>query len=425
MKRLLAMLLSVVLVLGVFGAGAMANKEPETAPVVSETLTGTNALAFGDMKERILSGNPSMLAVGANIEMIERIDYKVLEEDMRDALNATVAQQAMSQAASGMSALANPANYGVAMLTGTMMEMSLSQQYEACKESYESILDGEMQKDNADLVRQLKNTQNTVVMVGETLYVTLLGLDLSEGALTRQEQALERTLTELTLRRELGQISDLTLRQAENGALQLASGKASLEAGRAELERQLNALTGAPITAEISLETLPEVTAQQLAAIDVEKDLERAKAASYELYAAKKTLEEEDEAWQDIWERYGHNLYKETHYEYVQGELTWEAAQHTYRATVENFELAFRNLCTKVGDYAQVLEAAKAALRLEESNETLAKLKYERGMISRNAYLEACDTLETAREKVTSAKYDLFTAYNNYRWAVDEGLLNG
>ncbi|MBQ5740113.1 MAG: hypothetical protein IIV78_06855, partial [Oscillospiraceae bacterium] len=119
MKRLLAMLLSVVLVLGVFGAGAMANKEPETAPVVSETLTGTNALAFGDMKERILSGNPSMLAVGANIEMIERIDYKVLEEDMRDELNATVAQQAMSQAASGMSALANPANYGVAMLSGT------------------------------------------------------------------------------------------------------------------------------------------------------------------------------------------------------------------------------------------------------------------------------------------------------------------
>lgn len=46
-------------------------------------------------------------------------------------------------------------------------------------------------------------------------------------------------------------------------------------------------------------------------------------------------------------------------------------------------------------------------------------------MISRNAYLEASDTLTTAREKVTSAKYDLFTAYNNYRWAVDEGLLNG
>ena len=425
MKRLTAMLLSIALVLGLFGAGVTATQEPESAPVVTETLTGTNELSFADFKERMLTGSPSMLVLEANIEMIERINYDDLEEDMRDALNATVAAQAMTQAAAGMSAVANPSNYGAAFVTNTLMEMNLNQQYEACKEAYESIIDGEMQKDNADLVRQLRNTQNTAVMMGETLYITLLGLDVQSGALRRQSDALERTLTELALRRRLGQVSDLTVAQAENGKVQLESGLASLETGRDALVRQLNSLTGAPLTATLSLADVPEVTAEQLAEIDVEKDLERAKAASYALYTAKQTLDDADEAWKDIWDRYGHNLYKETHYEYVQGELTWQAAQHTYRAEVESFELNFRNLCDKVFDYAQLLDAAKAAAKVEESNVTVARLKYERGMISKNAWLDALDALETAREKVTSAKYDLFTSYNNYRWAVEEGLLNG
>ena len=32
---------------------------------------------------------------------------------------------------------------------------------------------------------------------------------------------------------------------------------------------------------------------------------------------------------------------------------------------------------------------------------------------------------QAAQDAVTSAEYDLLTAYNNYRWAVDFGLLNG
>ncbi len=425
MKRMLAMLLSLTLVLGATAGLTMATEETKAALGAAQPESAKNELSFDQIKERMLTGNQSMLVLEANIRMIEAIDYDDLEEDMRDQMNAAVAQQAMSQAAAGMSAVMNPASMGLAMLTGSMMEMSLGQQYEAYKEAYESILDGEMQKDNSDLVWQLRNTENSAIMMGETLYITLLGLSMQDGALARQDKALARAVEELTLRHQLGQISELTLRQAENGKLQLASGKATLEANLASLNRQMNSLTGAALTAELSLAPLPEVTEQQLAQIDVEKDLERAKAASYELYAAKQTLDEADEVYQDIWDRYGHNLYKEEQYEYVKGVLTWEAAQHTYRAAVESFELSFRNLCDQVLDYKQVLEAAKAALTLEESNCELAKLKYERGMISRNAFYEAQDKLASAQESVESAKYNLFTAYNNYRWAVDEGQLNG
>ena len=35
------------------------------------------------------------------------------------------------------------------------------------------------------------------------------------------------------------------------------------------------------------------------------------------------------------------------------------------------------------------------------------------------------DRLYTAQDTVSGADRDLFTAYNNYRWAVDYGLLAG
>ena len=52
------------------------------------------------------------------------------------------------------------------------------------------------------------------------------------------------------------------------------------------------------------------------------------------------------------------------------------------------------------------------------------ELKYQRGMISKNALLTAEDELKTAQESVQTAQDNLFSTYNNYRWAVDHGVLN-
>ena len=52
------------------------------------------------------------------------------------------------------------------------------------------------------------------------------------------------------------------------------------------------------------------------------------------------------------------------------------------------------------------------------------QLKYEQGTISKNALLTAQDDLAAAEETVATAQRNLFSAYNNYRWAVDSGILN-
>ncbi len=112
-------------------------------------------------------------------------------------------------------------------------------------------------------------------------------------------------------------------------------------------------------------------------------------------------------------------------YEYIAVKHRWQAAQYTYNAAVQNFELSFRSLYDSVQSYASALNAAKVSLECERSDLAAAQLRYEQGTISENALHTAEDELYTAQGTVSGAERDLFTAYNNYRWAVDYGLLAG
>ena len=98
---------------------------------------------------------------------------------------------------------------------------------------------------------------------------------------------------------------------------------------------------------------------------------------------------------------------------------------YVYVSATQGAEMRFRTLYYQVRDNAQVLEAARAALTSKEADYAAMELKYAQGNISRNQLLSAQDEVEEARDKVHSAALDLFTSYNNYRWAVDYGILNG
>ena len=329
-------------------------------------------------------------------------------EDLRDGLNQIAEAQWMMLQIPGAGE--------------TYTYKSLQDQYDTLRKTFDDIKDGKLQQDNADLVRQLRDAENQLLMAGQTLYINLLGLEDQSTAQTRQTAALDRTIEEVKLRYELGQVSAMTLQQTEAGKAQVESGKAAIDAAVAQLRRQLNAMIGEELTAPLTLNALPEVTAEQLAAMDVEKDLEKAKAASYDLYAAKLTLDDADEEYKDKARDLGYN---EDNYEYIAVKHRWQAAQYTYNAAVQNFELSFRSLYDSVQSYASALNAAKVSLECERSDLAAAQLRYEQGTISENALHTAEDELYTAQDTVSGAERDLFTAYNNYRWAVDYGLLAG
>ena len=410
-KRWMALLLALAM-LSALAVGALADEHDKEKPAAEETAqTAPDAegtLHFENLSARMKTGYYTVMSLEENIAAIECIDYDKMYEDLRDGLNQIAETQWMMLQIPGAGE--------------TYTYKSLQDQYDTLRKTFDDIKDGKLQQDNADLVRQLRDAENQLLMAGQTLYINLLGLEDQSAALTRQTAALDRTIEEVKLRYELGQVSAMTLQQTEAGKTQVESGKAALDAAVAQLRRQLNAMIGEELTAPLTLNALPGVTAEQLASMDVEKDLERAKAISYSLYAAKLTLDDADEEYKDKARDLGYN---EDNYEYIAVKHRWQAAQYTYNAAVQNFELSFRSLYDSVQSYASALNAAKVSLECERSDLAAAQLRYEQGTISENALHTAEDELYTAQDTVSGAERDLFTAYNNYRWAVDYGLLAG
>lgn len=410
MKKRWTALLLVLAMLSALAVGALADeqKKDETAAETAQTAPDAEGtLRFENLSARMKTGYYTVMSLEENIAAIECIDYDKMYEDLRDNLNL-IADYQWGMIQAGQS--------------GSYAYETLEQRYDNARKTFDDIKEGKLQQDNADLVRQLRNMQDSLTAMGESLYVNLLSLEDQSAALTRQTAALDRTIKEVKLRYELGQVSAMTLQQTEAGKAQVESGKAAIDAAAAQLRRQLNAMIGEELTAPLTLNALPEVTAEQLASMDVEKDLEKAKAASYDLYAAKLTLEDADEEYKD---KAGDLGYNEDNYEYIAVKHRWQAAQYTYNAAVQNFELSFRSLYDSVQSFASALNAAKVSLECERSDLAAAQLRYEQGTISENALHTAEDELYTAQDTVSGAERDLFTAYNNYRWAVDYGLLAG
>lgn len=409
-KRWTALLLALAM-LSALAVGALADEQKKDETAAEETAQTTpdaaGTLSFENLGARMRTGNYTLLSLEENVAAIECLDYDKMYEDLRNGLNSIASAQW------GLIQMGQGESYTYETLT---------QRYDALRKNFDDIKEGKLQQDNADLVRQLRNMQDSLTAMGESLYVNLLSLEDQSAALTRQNAALDRTIEEVKLRYELGQVSAMTLQQTEAGKAQVESGKAAIDAAAAQLRRQLNAMIGEELTAPLTLNALPGVTAEQLAAMDVEKDLEKAKAVSYGLYAAKLTLDDADEEYKD---KAGDLGYNKDNYEYIAVKHQWQAAQYTYNAAVQSFELSFRSLYDSVQSYASALNAAKVSLECERSDLAAAQLRYEQGTISENALHTAEDELYTAQDTVSGADRDLFTAYNNYRWAVDYGLLAG
>ena len=335
--------------------------------------------------------------------MLESIDYDDLKDDLRDQLNE-IAQGQWFMVQFDQE--------------GTLAYEQMQQAYDAVREQFDAIKDGEMQEDNAGTIRQLKNLQDQIVMGGEATYVALAAMEIQEASLQRQLTAMNRTVEEMELRYQLGQISSLQLSQVKAGQTSLASGLETLRMNIRTYKAQLELLLGAEMTGEIALGPVPTVTEKQLEAMDLEKDLAAAKEKSYELYDAAQTLEDQREDFKDNYS------YHSTSLSSRQAWHTWQAAQYTYNNTVQNYELRFRGLYAQVKDYKQIWEAAKVSLESQKLSAAASELKYEQGTISYNALLDARDELTAAEEKVQSAANDLFSSYNTYCWAVQHGILN-
>ncbi len=362
-------------------------------------------LSFANLESRMRENNLTVLMLEESIASIDEIDFDKMQEDLRDQLNDIAKLQYVS--------IAYPE------AAGGMTFDSLQSSYDALKEQFDDLKEGKIQDDYDAVVRQLRNTEDQMIKTAETIYINILELQNTDEQLQRSLAAMNRTVQEMELRYDLGQISALQLQQTESGRTQLKSNLETVEMNLDNLIVQMEVMIGAEQTGALKLGEIPDVTNGQIAAMDLEKDLAAAKEVSYALFNAQKTLNDAKETYEDAIDGKGISSYQRK-----SAEHTWKAAQYTYEAAVQSFELSFRTAFNAVADQQQLLKASQTALALQQDTYASMELKYQQGSISKNALQDAKDDLDDAQTAVDTARHNLFTAYRTYRWAVDRGLLN-
>ena len=187
---------------------------------------------------------------------------------------------------------------------------SLESSIESLEDTIADIRSGKTQKTAQDGIRQMENLEDQVVVGAENLYMTVLELQNTRSALERSLEAMDRTIQEMELRYQLGQISALQLQQAKGGRTQIESGIATLESSMDGAVVQLEMMVGADVTGRMRVAEVPEISDALVEAIDYENEVESAKERSYDLYAARVTLNDAEEDYKEAKKEHGKNTYE-------------------------------------------------------------------------------------------------------------------
>ena len=358
------------------------------APVIEVGEASPDMVMFVDLADMVKKNSPAYKALRANASAIDDA------EDQVDTMKTMLARVESALAALDSNPDLTPEE-----------KAEQKAQLQSQKTQLQSGISGLSSMANQD-TSQMDGTANQLILGSESIYIALVGLEIQETALVRQLAALDRTIAELKVRHEWGQVSQLQLMEAENGRASLVSGLTTLRMNMTNLRMQLENMLGQDITGTIEVGTLPRVTAEQLSAIDLEKDLKMVLRRNPDVQAAEN---KEDSL-------FGSGM---------TGDLLDsmpDAADYGIERAKLQAEMKFRSLYRELMDSRQVLTNAKSSLEVEQLAYQAEELKYNQGTISKNAFLAAADELQTAKEAVLTAENNLFSTYNEYNWAVKHGI---
>lgn len=455
--RVLALGLTCTALLSLTTPAMAARQNTSTTPIsasgtTSVTIPSDGTLAFSQIGERVKANNLTLKAAEESLKQAKAMDWDDAIDEMEDAIDDLDFQ--ISQLLNGSSNQLEIAN---AALTASLNDVSISSdkiqnldkviessinvsmlktlaQYsriqaeslKSTKESLEDQLD-DLKEQKQDYQKTLKDTERQIdyatgqtISGAESLYLTILSTQLQlDGLKNNTLASTQRSLKEIELRYQLGQVSKLTLTQVQNGYESLASSITSLENTVSTLYSSLQSLMGDVPTGKLRLLDTPSVTANELSYLNYASDLSKAKENSYTLYTADRTVEDAEDAMNDARRDEGKNSYQ-----YRMAEYAYQSSIYKKDAAVASFEASFLNLYKAIAPAQTALAAKQSALAYEQQMYAVAEKKYQLGNLSANALQDAKDTLDSAQRDVEAAQLDLFTAYHSYDQAVKLGLVS-
>ena len=455
--RVLALGLTCTALLSLATPAMAARQNTSTTPIsasgtTSVTIPSDGTLSFSQIGERVKANNLTLKAAQESLKQAKAMDWDDAIDEMEDAIDNLDIQ--ISQLLTGSKAQLEKAQADLATslngilvtdgnLTGlkeviqntvTLSTLSSLSQYsqmqaaslKASKESLEDQLDDlkeqkqDYQKTLKDTERQIDYAADQTISGAESLYLTILSTQLQlDGLKNNTLASTQRSLKEIELRYQLGQVSKLTLTQVQNGYESLASSITSLENTVSTLYSSLQSLMGDVPTGKLRLLDTPSVTADELSYLNYASDLSKAKENSYSLYTADRAVEDAEDAMNDARRDEGKNSYQ-----YKMAEYAYQSSIYKKDAAVASFEASFLNLYKAIATAQTALAAKQSALAYEQQMYAVAEKKYQLGNLSANALQDAKDTLDSAQRDVEAAQLDLFTAYHSYDQAVKLGLIS-
>lgn len=455
--RVLALGLTCTALLSLATPAMAARQNTSTTPIsasgtTSVTIPSDGTLAFSQIGERVKANNLTLKAAEESLKQAKAMDWDDAIDEMEDAIDNLDIQ--ISQLLNGSSAQLEQAkkdlDYSLSSVitskddlsglgsviqnTITVSTLTTLSQYgkmqaeslKSTKESLEDQLDDlkeqkqDYQKTLKDTERQIDYAADQTISGAESLYLTILSTQLQlDGLKNNTLASTQRSLKEIELRYQLGQVSKLTLTQVQNGYESLASSITSLENTVSTLYSSLQSLMGDVPTGKLRLLDTPSVTADELSYLNYASDLSKAKENSYSLYTADRAVEDAEDAMNDARRDEGKNSYQ-----YKMAEYAYQSSLYKKDAAVASFEASFLNLYKAIAPAQTALAAKQSALAYEQQMYAVAEKKYQLGNLSANALQDAKDTLDSAQRDVEAAQLDLFTAYHSYDQAVKLGLIS-
>lgn len=455
--RVLALGLTCTALLSLATPAMAARQNTSTTPIsasgtTSVTIPSDGTLAFSQIGERVKANNLTLKAAEESLKQAKAMDWDDAIDEMEDAIDNLDIQ--ISQLLNGSTNQLATAN---AALTASLDKVSVSgekienlgdvinsainvsmlktlaqygqmqaESLKSTKESLEDQLDDlkeqkqDYQKTLKDTERQIDYAADQTISGAESLYLTILSTQLQlDGLKNNTLASTQRSLKEIELRYQLGQVSKLTLTQVQNGYESLESSITSLENTVSTLYSSLQSLMGDVPTGKLRLLDTPSVTADELSYLNYASDLSKAKENSYSLYTADRAVEDAEDAMNDARRDEGKNSYQ-----YKMAEYAYQSSIYKKDAAVASFEASFLNLYKAIAPAQTALAAKQSALAYEQQMYAVAEKKYQLGNLSANALQDAKDTLDSAQRDVEAAQLDLFTAYHSYDQAVKLGLVS-
>lgn len=453
--RVLALGLTCTALLSLATPAMAARQNTSTTPIsasgtTSVTIPSDGTLSFSQIGERVKANNLTLKAAEESLKQAKAMDWDDAIDEMEDAIdNLDIQISQLLNGSTNQLATANAAltasldkvsgekieNLGdvinsainVSMLkTLAQYSQMQAESLKSTKESLEDQLDDlkeqkqDYQKTLKDTERQIDYAADQTISGAESLYLTILSTQLQlDGLKNNTLASTQRSLKEIELRYQLGQVSKLTLTQVQNGYESLESSITSLENTVSTLYSSLQSLMGDVPTGKLRLLDTPSVTANELSYLNYASDLSKAKENSYTLYTADRAVEDAEDAMNDARRDEGKNSYQ-----YKMAEYAYQSSIYKKDAAVASFEASFLNLYKAIAPAQTALAAKQSALAYEQQMYAVAEKKYQLGNLSANALQDAKDTLDSAQRDVEAAQLDLFTAYHSYDQAVKLGLVS-